>query len=247
MKTLRWTIAFSLVGGLFAGTAMAQTIISSPVQQPGSVQQMAFQADDSAGYAVADPAVAPAPAAAGAAATPVSPSNQPPAPPAAKAVEKPAAEKPKEEEKKEEEKPPEETPYNLFHQFMGPWLDCEHLDIRGYIEAGYTSNPTYPMSGFNGPDGYNDLSNTVVLDQFYMIAERVAKVENDCGIDYGYRADVMYGTDAHFVSDDARHGVGQQLERRQPLLRPGHAPVVRHLAIQQVDAPRRPLLRPLRL
>jgi hypothetical protein len=188
---------------LFAGTAMAQTTMSSPVQQPSSIQQMAFQSDDSAGYAVADqtpaaPGVATTPAVPTppAVTTPASPSNQPPAPPAAKTEEKPAAEKPKEEEKKEEEKPAEEGPYKLFH---GPWLDCEHLDIRGYFEAGYTANPTYPLSGFNGPDGYNDLSNQIVLDQLYLIAERVAKVENDCGVDYGYRADVMFGTDAHFV------------------------------------------------
>ena len=191
MKTLRWAIASSLVGALFAGTAMAQVTMSSPVQQPGSIQSMAFQTDDSPGYAVADPASS------GAAATAASPSNQPPAPPAAKAGEKPAAEAPKEEEKKEDEKPAEEGPYKLFH---GPWLDCEHLDIRGYLEAGYTSNPNFPLSGFNGPDGYNDLANQGVLDQLYLIAERVAKVENDCGVDYGYRADVMFGTDAHFVT-----------------------------------------------
>jgi hypothetical protein len=174
------------VGGLFAGTAMAQVTMSSPVQQPSSIQQMVFQSDD-AGYALADPTAAPG----AAAVNPVSPSSQPPAPPAAKAEEKPAAEQPKEEEKKEDE-----GPVKLFH---GPWLDCEHLDIRGYLEAGYTNNPNWPLSGFNGPDGYNDLANQVVLDQLYLIAERVAKVDNDCGIDYGYRADVMFGTDAHFV------------------------------------------------
>lgn len=201
MKTLRWAIASSLVGALFAGTAMAQVTMSAPVQQPGSIQQMAFQADASPGYAyaVADPGPLPA-APAAAPAAPASPSNQPPAPPAVKAEEKPAAEKPKEEkkeeEKKEEEKPAEEGPVKIFH---GPWLDCEHLDIRGYFEAGYTSNPAWPLSGFNGPDGYNDLSNQAVLDQLYGIAERVAKVENDCGVDYGYRADLMFGSDAHFV------------------------------------------------
>ena len=105
MKTLRWAIAASLVGGLFAGTAMAQVTMSYPVQQPNSILQMGFQSDESAGYAVADPAAAPAPAAA----APASPSNQPPAPPAAKADEKkPEAEKPKEEEKKADDTPPAE-------------------------------------------------------------------------------------------------------------------------------------------
>ena len=72
MRTLRWAITSSLVGALFAGTAMAQAIMPSPVQQPNSIQQLGFQADESAGYAVADQAPAAAPA---------SPSNAPPAPP----------------------------------------------------------------------------------------------------------------------------------------------------------------------
>ncbi len=187
MKTLRWAIATSLVGALFAGTAMAQVTMSSPVQQPNSIQQMGFQSDDSAGYAVADPTPAPA----GAAVTPPSPSNQPPAPPAVKAGETPAAEAPK-----EEEKPAEEGPYKLFH---GPWLDCHHLDIRGYAEVGYTSNPAWPLSNENGAVGYNDRANELMFNQLYLIAERVAKVENDCGVDYGYRADLMYGEDRRFV------------------------------------------------
>ena len=158
--------------------------------------------------------------------------------------EKPAAEKPKEEEKKEEEKPAKEGPYKLFH---GPWLECEHLDIRGYLEAGFTNNPTWPLSGFNGPDGYNDLANQGVLDQFYLIAERVAKVENDCGIDYGYRADVMFGTDAHFVTTTPGTQWDSNWNGGSSYYGIGHAPVIWHFAIQQVDAPGRPLLCPLRL
>ena len=195
MKTLRWTIASSLVGVLFAGTAMAQATMSSPVQQPTSIQQMGYQSDESAGYAVADPAPA-------AAAPAASPSNQPPAPPAAKADEKPAAEKPKEEEKKkdeekkEDEKPPEETAYKIFH---GPWLDCEHLDLRGFADVGTALNPNSPVNKLNGPVGYDDRSNELMLNQFYFTAERVTKIENDCGVDYGYRADLLYGSDNRYI------------------------------------------------
>ena len=47
-----------------------------------------------------------------------------------------------------------------------------------------------------------------MLNQLYLIAERVAKVENDCGTDYGYRADLMYGTDRRFVqTKPARSGI----------------------------------------
>ena len=160
----------------------------------------------------------------------------------------PAAEKPKEEkkeeEKKEEEKPAEEGPVKIFH---GPWLDCEHLDIRGYFEAGYTSNPAWPLSGFNGPDGYNDLSNQAVLDQLYGIAERVAKVENDCGVDYGYRADLMFGSDAHFVQTTKGSQWDSNWSGGSPYYGLAMPQLYRHAAIQQVDPPRRPLLCPLRL
>jgi hypothetical protein len=197
MKTLRWAIALSLVGTLFAGTAMAQATMSYPVQQPNSVQQMGFQSEEAAGYAVADPAPAPS----GAAVAPTSPSNQPPTPPAlppaAKPAEKAAAEAPKEEEKKEEEKPAEEGPYKLFH---GPWLDCEHLDIRGFFDLGYTLNGDGPVNKSNSPVGYNDRDREPVLNQFYLIAERLTKIENDCGVDYGYRADLMYGADSRYPS-----------------------------------------------
>ena len=71
---------------------------------------------------------------------------------------------------------------------------CHHLDIRGFLDGGYTDNPNCPLNRFNGPVGYDDRANELV-DQLYLTAERVTKVENDCGIDYGYRADLMYGTD----------------------------------------------------
>ena len=201
MKTIQWTIVSVLAGALFSGVAAAQST-STPVRQPVSIQEI----NNPAGYAVADVA----PSVAAPTGVPTSPSNEPPAPPAppaAKPAGKPAAEAPKEEakkdeekkdeEKKDEEKPAEEGPVKIFH---GPWFDCMHLDVRGYLEAGYTYNPTSPLSGFNGPDGYNDLANQGVLDQLYLIAERVTKVEKDCGTDYGYRVNLMYGTDAHFVS-----------------------------------------------
>ena len=68
MTVLRWSIVIMPVGALLASTAMAQTNTSSYVQQPGSIQQMAFQQDD--GFALA----------AGTTALPASPSNLPAAP-----------------------------------------------------------------------------------------------------------------------------------------------------------------------
>ena len=161
------------------------------VQQPSSIRQMAFQSDSFPRYVDHEYMMPADPAAGGSPAGPSSPSNLFLAPPA-KAETKPAAEAPQ-----AEETPAGEGPCKLFH---GPWLDCKHLDLRGYFDVGFTGNPASPMSGFNGPDGYGDLANQFGLDQLYMIAERAAKVEDDCGVNYGYRADVMYGSDAHFVA-----------------------------------------------
>ena len=222
MKTLRWAIASSLVGALFAGTAMAQVTMSSPVQQPGSIQQMAFQR--MIPLAMPQPIrLRPRPAAV----TPASPSNQPPAPPAVKAEEKPAAEKPKEEEEGRRKERGREAgrgrPVQALPRPLAGLRTPRHPRLP---RSRLHQQPDCPLSGFNGPDGYNDLSNQGVLDQLYLIAERVAKVDNDCGVDYGYRADVMFGTDAHFVQTTPGTLVGQHVERRQSLLRPGHAPVV---------------------
>ncbi len=198
MKTLQCTIASLLVGAIFAGTAMAQTM-SSRVLQPSSIQQMAFQSDDAAGYAVADSAPA------GAASALASPSNQPSV--VAKVEEKPVAEAFRQPCETSCETQcgnrAEEGPYKLFH---GPRLECNHLDIRGFFDVGWTGNPDYPLNRFNGPVGYNDRSNEVDLNQFYLIAERIAKVEGDCGVDFGYRTDLMYGTDRRFVQAAAGTG-----------------------------------------
>jgi hypothetical protein len=78
MKTVRFAFTTSLVGALFAGTAVAQVTTTSPVQQPDSVQRMAFQSDYSSTYTSADPAVPAVPP------VPPSPSNT-------AAVAKPAA------------------------------------------------------------------------------------------------------------------------------------------------------------
>jgi hypothetical protein len=182
----------SFAGVSYAGAAMAQTTLTSGVQQPGSIRQMAFQSDDY-GYAFTDSSSA----------APASPSNAPPAPPATTGgtAEKPAAEAPKEEEKKPDETPPPETPYRIFHNIgdFGQWEDDHHLELRGFIDVGYSGNPEWPQNKFNGPVAYNDRANEAQLNQLYFTAERLTKVENDCGFDYGYRMDFLYGSDSRFL------------------------------------------------
>ena len=184
MRTLRWVFALSFAGVCCAGTAGAQTTLTSGVQQPGSIRQMAFQSDDYGYPTVADPVSA----------APASPSNAPPAPPAPPAATggtaaKPAAEAPKEAAPADAPAAdaPAEQPYRIFHNLgnLGEWEDCHHLELRGFIDAGYTVNPSVPTNNYNGPVGFNDRANEGQLNQLYLTAERLTKVENDCGIDYG--------------------------------------------------------------
>ncbi|MGA2031316.1 MAG: outer membrane beta-barrel protein [Thermoguttaceae bacterium] len=150
-----------------------------------------------------------------------SPSDQaPPAPgqPAAKPAVSggTAAAEAKPEEKKEEEKKDEEKKDEgpeAFKLFKGPLLDCWHVDIRGWIDQGVTLNADSPTNRFNGPVGYNDRSNEYEMNQLYLITERVTKVENGCGMDWGGRMDLLYGTDRRFPAAyelDSEWNLGQR-------------------------------------
>ena len=180
MKTLRWATAASLLGTLFTGVVTAQTISLSGLEQPASVQRTGYESDPS-GYAMSD---TPAPAA--------SPSAKPVAPAAAPAeaaqaqpcaaCEEPAC-------------AGDCGPYKLF---QGPWLQCHNIDIRGYIDVGYTYNPDDPVNRSNGLVGYNDRSNDFMMNQLYLITERVTQT-NGCGVDIGGRVDLLYGTDHRYT------------------------------------------------
>ncbi len=178
MRTLRWATAALLLGGVLAGMASAQGGAELRLQQPASVVQTGYETG-SAGYAVADPQPSPAPA--------VSPSNQPPPPPAAAAKpETPAAAADQTApEEKSDEKSDEDKPFKLF---QSDWLTEKNIDIRGWVDAGFTWNPDNPHPKYNDPVGYNDRSNELGMNQLYLIMERATKTDG-CGIDVGGRVD----------------------------------------------------------
>jgi Putative beta-barrel porin-2, OmpL-like. bbp2 len=71
------------------------------------------------------------------------------------------------------------------------------LDIRGWIDSGYTLNPT-AKGPFNGTVTFNDRAEELQMNQFYLVVER--KVERS-GDDWslGGRVDGLYGSDAQFT------------------------------------------------
>ncbi len=76
----------------------------------------------------------------------------------------------------------------------------QDLGIRfdGWAAAGIGGNPRGSADGLNGPVTFNDRTNRVTLNQFWLYAEREVNTEGDAW-DVGFRADFLYGTDARFT------------------------------------------------
>jgi hypothetical protein len=185
---MKWFLAGGLLGLVLSGQAMAQQTISSPLRQPTSVQPAAFASEDYVTFAQET---------SGGTAT-ESPSNKPSTAQGAEqsqvavrqgtCCDTSCCAGTSCEGRCECE---------AFKLFDGPWLKCEGIDIRGWVDAGYTWNPDYPGRKFNGPVGYNDRANEAELNQLYFIMEKVTKTDG-CGWDIGGRCDLLYGTDRRF-------------------------------------------------
>ena len=180
MKTSKLAIAAWLAGVLLFGTALAQ--------DNGGLGSLRFVTapeptmDRVAGeYVVAQDDVP----------TPSALPGKAPTEPAAPAPQNVAAGQPS---GVEEEPGEEEEGFKLFKLQA---LERRRIDVRGWIEQGFTWNPDNPVNRFNGPVAYNDRSNEYMLNQLYLIAERTTKTE-DGGWDVGGRVDLLYGTDSRF-------------------------------------------------
>ncbi|MCE9544374.1 MAG: porin, partial [Planctomycetia bacterium] len=110
----------------------------------------------------------------------------------------PAAEAPAEEEKKDDANPCGE-PWTL-QSYLTPCLgENTQWKYGGWIEAGVTGNDhgVVSLTG-NLPVAFNYASDGVMLNQAWAFAERTAKTDG-CGMDWGFRADYIFGTDAFFT------------------------------------------------
>ena len=72
-------------------------------------------------------------------------------------------------------------------------------DCGGWIQQGITFNGYDPADGFNGPVVLNDRANEYQMNQLWLYMAR--EVDNGgCGWDHGGRVDVVFGTDARFMT-----------------------------------------------
>lgn len=71
---------------------------------------------------------------------------------------------------------------------------CGGITIGGWVQAGYHSGVTPAATARNDAGSFNNHPHRFNLHQGWLYAEKVADGSN--GMDWGFRADIMYGVDA---------------------------------------------------
>jgi hypothetical protein len=90
----------------------------------------------------------------------------------------------------------DQEPVRLFDDICG--LECRGVKVYGWISGGFTANEYNPTDNYNGPVTFNDRADEGQLNQLYGIIERAVDNEG-CGWGFGYRTDLLYGTDHRFT------------------------------------------------
>ena len=81
-------------------------------------------------------------------------------------------------------------PYKLIDSC---YMQEHNMTSGGWIAQGYTWNPYRPVDKFNGPMTWMDRANEYQLNELYWYFGKAADT-GGCGVDYGYRVDLLYGT-----------------------------------------------------
>lgn len=71
------------------------------------------------------------------------------------------------------------------------------IQVGGWVEVGIAGNPDDPVDRFNTPVTFNDRANEFNMHQLYGYIEKTVDTAGDKW-DFGFRADILYGTDARF-------------------------------------------------
>ncbi|GAB5443806.1 MAG: porin [Fuerstiella sp.] len=75
-----------------------------------------------------------------------------------------------------------------------PEDDCSGIEIGGWVQFGYHNGLTPNSTARNDGGSFNNHPHRFNLHQGWLYAEKVA--DGSCGLDWGFRADIMYGVDA---------------------------------------------------
>ncbi|MEW4453868.1 outer membrane beta-barrel protein [Bremerella sp. JC817] len=83
------------------------------------------------------------------------------------------------------------------------WNRCCGGDwfLDGWLDQGYTANADHPANNFNSPMGFNDRADDYQLNQLYLAFGK--NIDEDCcGWDFGFRTDLLFGSDYFFVESN---------------------------------------------
>jgi hypothetical protein len=83
-----------------------------------------------------------------------------------------------------------DEPITLWHKD-----ECCRVNVAGWVSFGYHNKPTPLSTTFGEGLSFNDVPNRFNNHQTWLYIERMLDTENGCW-DWGYRADLLYGTDA---------------------------------------------------
>jgi hypothetical protein len=202
MKVTKWAMLIAMAGGLSATSAFAQT----GLRQPSTVMRTGFEYGSYYQASAEQPAVSPsdapveaapvAAAAPGCTAPGCTAGNGPTcAAPAACATD-PSCNGASTCTSCQDcalECPEACEPWRLFAGHQDP---CHGPIIKGWVNGGIMGNAQDPASRFNGPVTFYDRDGEAQLSQLYLIAEKALDTSN--GPAFGYRLDLLYGTDYRF-------------------------------------------------
>ncbi|MDP2097038.1 MAG: outer membrane beta-barrel protein [Methylobacter sp.] len=73
------------------------------------------------------------------------------------------------------------------------------INVGGWVSSGVSGNIDSPEDRFNGPVTFGDRANEFGMQQLYGYIEREVNAEGSSW-DFGFRADILYGTDARFTT-----------------------------------------------
>ncbi|MGA2877828.1 MAG: outer membrane beta-barrel protein [Bryobacteraceae bacterium] len=105
----------------------------------------------------------------------------------------------------------------LYGSKHGQWLKKANIQIYGWAEAGMNlSTSTEGVGGkyANAPAAYNQIPNSIQLDQLTMYIERVPDTVQTDHFDWGFRFTALYGLDYRFTTADGYFS--QQLLHAKP-------------------------------
>ena len=95
-----------------------------------------------------------------------------------------------------------------FKLFDNPCLKCRNINVAGFLAQSYTWNTSNPEDRFNGPVTWTDRANEYQLNQAYLYAEKTTDTKG-CGWDFGWRGDIMGGTDYRFNTESGLETRGE--------------------------------------